>query len=242
LNGEAAALLMRHPKEYEGKVKGATWPRLHAWQTLTKDYPEYVQRFATKEAADAATDGNDDDADEEMSDMGSISDDEMAGHMELWLILPQFPHSYHISAAATLVDHHVCVLPQPQPHLITSSPLISASVFYVLFSYHLQYHYQQSHLSEIPTDVSIFYLPCVSYPLCGIISPRLVFIERDLVVFSIYEMDRPITWWSWHLILWCVMRDGDSSRSYYGEGSSHSEFLAGTLFIHEWCIHKWRKE
>jgi ubiquitin-protein ligase len=28
LNGEAAALLMRHPKEYEGKVKGATWPRL----------------------------------------------------------------------------------------------------------------------------------------------------------------------------------------------------------------------
>jgi hypothetical protein len=24
LNGEAAALLMRHPKEYEGKVKGAT--------------------------------------------------------------------------------------------------------------------------------------------------------------------------------------------------------------------------
>ncbi|PPQ72915.1 hypothetical protein CVT26_014578 [Gymnopilus dilepis] len=58
LNGEAAALLMRHPKEYEAKVK------------------EYVQRFATKEAADAATDKNEeDDQDEEMSDIGSISDD-----------------------------------------------------------------------------------------------------------------------------------------------------------------------
>ncbi|KAH9999331.1 ubiquitin-conjugating enzyme/RWD-like protein [Russula vinacea] len=33
LNGEAAALLMRHPKEYEQRVK------------------EYVQRYATKEAA-----------------------------------------------------------------------------------------------------------------------------------------------------------------------------------------------
>jgi ubiquitin-conjugating enzyme E2 H len=46
---------------------------------------EYVQRFATKEAADAATDGqDDDDMDEEMSDMGSISeDDEVAGHMEI---------------------------------------------------------------------------------------------------------------------------------------------------------------
>jgi len=43
--------------------------------------PEYVQRFATKEAADAATDSNnDDDADEEMSDMGSISENE--DHME----------------------------------------------------------------------------------------------------------------------------------------------------------------
>lgn len=90
LNGEAAALLMRHPKEYESKVKG------------TKDLPippfsfhffakhlsfilEYVQRFATKEAADAATDGNDaEEEDEQMSDIGSISeDDEAAGSMEL---------------------------------------------------------------------------------------------------------------------------------------------------------------
>ena len=59
LNGEAAALLMRHPKEYDAKVK------------------EYVQRFATKEAADAAMDNDDEDGeDKEMSDIGSISDDE----------------------------------------------------------------------------------------------------------------------------------------------------------------------
>jgi ubiquitin-conjugating enzyme E2 H len=38
--------------------------------------PEYVQRFATKEAADVATDGKDDDDDDEMSDVGSISEDE----------------------------------------------------------------------------------------------------------------------------------------------------------------------
>jgi len=59
LNGEAAALLMRHPKEYEARVK------------------DYVQRFATKEAADAlsAKDGADDE-DEVMSDVGSISDDD----------------------------------------------------------------------------------------------------------------------------------------------------------------------
>jgi ubiquitin-conjugating enzyme E2 H len=40
---------------------------------------EYVQRFATKEAADAAagkTGDEDEDEDEEMSDVGSISDDD----------------------------------------------------------------------------------------------------------------------------------------------------------------------
>lgn len=63
LNGEAAALLMRHPKEYDVKVK------------------EYVQRFATKEAADAAADNEEEEDDEEMSDIGSISDDEETGHM-----------------------------------------------------------------------------------------------------------------------------------------------------------------
>jgi len=67
LNGEAAALLMREPKNYEAKVK------------------EYVQRFATKEAADAAAGSNgnggkqeaeDEDEDAEMSDVGSIGDDD----------------------------------------------------------------------------------------------------------------------------------------------------------------------
>jgi ubiquitin-conjugating enzyme E2 H len=39
--------------------------------------PEYVQRYATKEAADAATDGNEDEEQEEMmSEVGSISDRE----------------------------------------------------------------------------------------------------------------------------------------------------------------------
>ncbi|KIL70043.1 hypothetical protein M378DRAFT_599232 [Amanita muscaria Koide BX008] len=57
LNGEAAALLMRHPKEYEAKVK------------------EYVQRYATKEAADAATDGKKEESDMD-DDMESISSDE----------------------------------------------------------------------------------------------------------------------------------------------------------------------
>jgi ubiquitin-conjugating enzyme E2 H len=75
LNGEAAALMMRHPKEYEAKVKGKiisyrrTGCNVHS-------YSEYVQRFATKDIMDAAEDGNEDDADEEMSDIGSISEDE----------------------------------------------------------------------------------------------------------------------------------------------------------------------
>ncbi|KAH8094790.1 ubiquitin-conjugating enzyme/RWD-like protein, partial [Cristinia sonorae] len=65
LNGEAAALLMRHPKEYDVKVK------------------EYVQRYATKEAADAAMDNDDEDGeDEEMSDIGSISEDEDGTRMD----------------------------------------------------------------------------------------------------------------------------------------------------------------
>ena len=44
------------------------------------EIPEYVQRFATKEAADAAAGkaGDDEeDEDEEMSDVGSISDDDV---------------------------------------------------------------------------------------------------------------------------------------------------------------------
>ncbi|CAE6523119.1 unnamed protein product [Rhizoctonia solani] len=60
LNGEAAALLMREPKNYEAKVR------------------EYVKRYASKEAAEAAAaeEEEDDDEDAEMSSVGSISDDE----------------------------------------------------------------------------------------------------------------------------------------------------------------------
>jgi len=56
LNGEAAALLMRHPKEYEQRVK------------------EYVQRYATKEAANKTSGDEEEDDDEDMSAVGSISD------------------------------------------------------------------------------------------------------------------------------------------------------------------------
>jgi len=56
LNGEAAALLMRHPKEYEQRVK------------------EYVQRHATKEAANKTSGEEEEEADEDMSEIGSISD------------------------------------------------------------------------------------------------------------------------------------------------------------------------
>jgi len=64
LNGEAAALLMREPKQYDAKVK------------------EYVQKYATK---DAVEDGEDDSNEEdEMSSVGSYDDcDEPAGAMEV---------------------------------------------------------------------------------------------------------------------------------------------------------------
>ncbi|RPB24520.1 hypothetical protein L211DRAFT_784972 [Terfezia boudieri ATCC MYA-4762] len=65
LNGEAAGLLLRDPKNYEAKVK------------------EYVNKYATKEAADAATD-DDSESDDEMSSVGSFDsgDEEPAGTME----------------------------------------------------------------------------------------------------------------------------------------------------------------
>ncbi|KAI0036835.1 ubiquitin-conjugating enzyme/RWD-like protein [Vararia minispora EC-137] len=63
LNGEAAALLMRHPKEYEAKVK------------------EYVERYATKQAAEEAIGDKveeEQEEDEVMSDVGSVSEDDDA--------------------------------------------------------------------------------------------------------------------------------------------------------------------
>ncbi|KAJ3196010.1 Ubiquitin-conjugating enzyme E2 8, partial [Dinochytrium kinnereticum] len=59
LNGEAAALLMREPQAYENKVR------------------EYVSKYATKEAADAAADESE--SEDEMSSIGSYSDEEAPG-------------------------------------------------------------------------------------------------------------------------------------------------------------------
>lgn len=74
LNGEAAALLMRHPKEYEQKVKGMIKAVFPDFVLLIANL-DYVQRFATKEAADATGGGEeDDDKEEELSDIGSFSD------------------------------------------------------------------------------------------------------------------------------------------------------------------------
>ncbi|KAH6959182.1 ubiquitin-conjugating enzyme/RWD-like protein [Fusarium avenaceum] len=64
LNGEAAALLIREPKSYDVKVK------------------EYVQKYASKEAADEA--GAESEDDEELSSVASFDDDddEPAGQMD----------------------------------------------------------------------------------------------------------------------------------------------------------------
>ncbi|KAF2203585.1 hypothetical protein GQ43DRAFT_429753 [Delitschia confertaspora ATCC 74209] len=65
LNGEAAALMMREPKSYEAKVK------------------EYVQKYASKDAAD-----NDDDATDEDDELSSVAsydsgdEEEAAGNMD----------------------------------------------------------------------------------------------------------------------------------------------------------------
>ncbi|CAO3573337.1 unnamed protein product [Mortierella alpina] len=63
LNGEAAAMLMRDAASYELKVK------------------DYVARYATKEAADAAADESSSDG--EMSSVESFSDDDEAAGLEL---------------------------------------------------------------------------------------------------------------------------------------------------------------
>jgi ubiquitin-conjugating enzyme E2 H len=54
LNGEAAALMMRHPKEYEIKVKGEVHRGYRERNCELMFLIEYVQRFATKEAIEAA--------------------------------------------------------------------------------------------------------------------------------------------------------------------------------------------
>eukprot|EP00128_Syssomonas_multiformis_P016838 Colp12_sorted_trinity150504_noHs@17848 len=66
LNGEAAAMLMREPEQYKLKVK------------------DYVKRFATLEAINAAEKkDNDDDTASEASEMEAFSDDDDTPGMEL---------------------------------------------------------------------------------------------------------------------------------------------------------------
>lgn len=69
LNGEAASLLLREPKTYEAKVK------------------DYVQRYATKQAAEDAANGAGEEEEEEEeeseSEEESDDEDEAAGDMEL---------------------------------------------------------------------------------------------------------------------------------------------------------------
>lgn len=87
--------MMREPKSYDAKVKGAsstiaspcfgfpTWKNSLQTNTLS----EYVGKYATKDAADEA--GEDSESDDEMSSVGSYNsdgeeeeDDEVAGNME----------------------------------------------------------------------------------------------------------------------------------------------------------------
>lgn len=84
LNGEAAALLMREPKSYEAKVRGMS-SRLILSACRVTVLPDYVKRYASKEAAAAAAaeDDEEDDEDAEMSSVGSISEDEAAGEIEV---------------------------------------------------------------------------------------------------------------------------------------------------------------
>jgi ubiquitin-conjugating enzyme E2 H len=64
LNGDAAVMLLRHPEDYEIKVR------------------EHVAQYASKEAAQGSLGGHDSDMDEDISSVDSFSDDETAG-MEL---------------------------------------------------------------------------------------------------------------------------------------------------------------
>jgi ubiquitin-conjugating enzyme E2 H len=72
LNGEAAALLMRDPANYESKVKGM--------MLMLRLNVDYVSKYATKEAIDAAEKESSDD--EDGGSLEEFSDDEAPG-MEL---------------------------------------------------------------------------------------------------------------------------------------------------------------
>jgi ubiquitin-conjugating enzyme E2 H len=91
LNTEAAGLLTRNTAGYEARVKGEWEDPSPRNEYMWKEHSgcwcnaEYIQRFATSEALEAA--GNeDDDSESEMSSAGSFDDDEdeveAAGKME----------------------------------------------------------------------------------------------------------------------------------------------------------------
>jgi len=81
LNGEAAALLMRHPTEYEAKVKGNRSTVCAVSDVLTE--ADYVKRYASEEQANEA---GEEEEEAEMSSVGSYDSDgeeeEPAGEME----------------------------------------------------------------------------------------------------------------------------------------------------------------
>lgn len=85
LNGEAAALLIREPKSYDAKVKGRStvYGRRDSWidDALTS-LAEYVQKYATKEAAEDA--GPESGSDDDLSSVASFGDDDEqpAGQMD----------------------------------------------------------------------------------------------------------------------------------------------------------------
>lgn len=87
LNGEAAALLIREPKSYDAKVKGATDPAKRAGTTDGLRYDadrriEYVAKYAKKEDADDA--GPESASDDDLSSVASFGDDDdqPAGQMD----------------------------------------------------------------------------------------------------------------------------------------------------------------
>jgi ubiquitin-conjugating enzyme E2 H len=87
LNGEAAALLLRDPKNYEVKVKGG-FPLVWfidagPWMGRASEgdnadavcvLADYVQKYATKSAADEA--GAESESDDDLSSVGSYNDDD----------------------------------------------------------------------------------------------------------------------------------------------------------------------
>lgn len=89
LNGEAAALLIREPKSYDAKVKGKR-SRQSAHLGLSRSvsrsmltvFPEYVSKYASKEAVDEA--GAESEDDDDLSSVASFGDDddEPAGQMD----------------------------------------------------------------------------------------------------------------------------------------------------------------